>query len=198
VTDDRIIELFARYRAAYEAGAAPDMAAALAAAGDDSDALAAVLEDYHAVTPAPLDLDAIARLAASPAFAPTFGEALRAAWTRQGMLRRVLVDRLLAELGLRVEARGYLDERLHAVEVGRHPAAVSRRLLEALERVLPGVSDALASTGGSTPLPAAPAIRFNRVAALTGADGDEWTEERRAVSGAAPRFPEVDALFQAD
>ena len=120
MTDETITELFARYRAAYEAGEQPDMAAALAEAGDDAELLAMVLEDYHARTPAPLDLDAIEAFAAAPASAPTFGEVLRAAWTQQGMLRRVLVDRLVAELALRPEARGRLDR---AAAPGRDRAA---------------------------------------------------------------------------
>ncbi len=198
MSDERITELFARYRAAYEAGEQPDMAAALAEAGDDAELLATMLEEYHAVTPAPLDLDAIEAMAASPAFAPSFGEVLRAAWTQQGMLRRVLVDRLVVELGLRPEARGRLDERLHQVETGQHPARqVSSRLLGALDRILPGVSAALSASaerpgfaGGSR------GLVYSRLS-------DASLHEVAAVAAyaeapAPPEFPEVDRLFQAD
>jgi hypothetical protein len=174
------------------------VAAVLAAAGDERELLAAVLEDYHARTPAPVDLDRVAALAAAPAFAPAFGEVLRAAWTREGMLRRVLIDRLVTELGLRPAARDRLDERLHEVEAGRHPARqVSRRLLGALDRILPGVGPALAATGESD------SAGWDR--AVGGAPAfARLSDERhygRALREAMPppaEFPEVDELFQAD
>ena len=197
MTDETITELFARYRAAYEAGEQPDMAAALAEAGDDAELLAMVLEEYHARTPAPLDLDAIEAFAAAPVSAPTFGEVLRAAWTQQGMLRRVLVDRLVTELALRPEARGRLDQRLHQVETGQHPARqVSSRLLGALDRILPGVSAALsASAEGSGSAGGSARVRYAR-------RSDEPLYDLAAPdysrAPAPPEFPEVDELFQAD
>jgi hypothetical protein len=196
MTDETITELFARYRAAYEAGERPDMAAALAEAGDDAELLALVLEEYHAVTPAPLDLDAIEALAASPAFAPTFGEVLRAAWTQQGMLRRALVDRLVAELGLRAEARGRLDERLHQVEIGQHPARqLSSRLLAALDRILPGVSAALSAAPQGSGISARPSRVFSR---LSDEPRGVVAPPAHAAAPAPSEFPEVDELFQAD
>ena len=109
-------------------------------AGNDYERMGELIARYHERSPQVVDLDRVLARADAPAFAPTFGEVLRAAWTREGMLRRVLVDRLMPELGLRGEARGRFDERLHEVEVGAHPARqVSRRLLGALDRILPGV-----------------------------------------------------------
>lgn len=194
MTDETITELFARYRAAYEAGEQPDMAAALTAAGDDAELLAMVLEEYHAGTPAPLDLDAIEAFAAAPVSVPTFGEVLRAAWTQQGMLRRVLVDRLVAELELRPEARGRLDQRLHQVETGQRPARqVSSRLLGALDRILPGVSAALAAAGQGSGGGARQSAVFSRLS-----DEPRGTVSLYAAAPAPSEFPEVDELFQAD
>src|SRR5262245_34152362 len=107
MTDDRITALFADYRAAYEAGEDPDMAATLAAAGGERELLASVLEEYHARTPPPFDADRIEALAASSAFAPTFGEVLRAAWTRQGIVRRRVVELLGDAFKLQPDARRY-------------------------------------------------------------------------------------------
>jgi hypothetical protein len=120
---------------------------------------------------------------------------LRAAWTRQGLLRRVLVDRLVVELGLRPEARGRLDERLHQVETGRHPSQqVSRRLLGALDRILPGVSAALAAAGESSGLAGrSRGVMYSRLSD----DADYFTAPARAAA-APSEFPEVDELFQAD
>jgi hypothetical protein len=195
MTEDRITRLFGRYRAAYEAGDAPDMAAVLAEAGDEADLLAAVLAEYHARTPAPLDLAAIEALAATAAFAPTFGEVLRAAWTQRGMLRRVLVDRLVMELGLRPASRERLDERLHDVETGSHPPdEVSGRLLAALDRILPGVAAALAHV---SPAPGAggPSVQFAR---QSGAVGVAFEMAPPSSGRDDAGVGEVDALFQAD
>jgi hypothetical protein len=198
MSDETITELFARYRAAYEAGEDPDMAAMLAEAGADAALLAAVVEEYHATSPAPLDFDAIEAFAASPAFAPTFGEVLRAAWTQHGMLRRVLVDRLIVELGLRPEARGRLDQRLHQVETGQHSSRqVSNRLLGALDRILPGVSGALTAAGDGPPI----AGRAGRARYARQSDEPmgELAAHRAYASAPAPlEYPEVDELFQAD
>ena len=196
MNDERITELFARYRAAYEAGENPAMAVLLAEAGDEFGLLAAVIEEYHASALPAFDLDEIERLAASPAFAPTFGEVLRAAWTEQRLMRRVLVDRLVVELGLRPEARGRLDKRLHEVESGQHSSReVSRRLLAALDRILPGVATALAAARDSFSSPASPSAagaRFSR------ASDDVRHAAFREYVPPPSEFPEVDELFQAD
>jgi hypothetical protein len=156
VTDDTRLEaLFERYRLAVEAGQDPDMAALLDEAGDKRDDLAKILEHYHSSVPAKVDLQQVDALAASDAFAPAFGEVLSAARESRGMLRRVLVERLVAALGFSDALRPRVDQRLHELEAGLRPArGVSPRVLDALDAILGGVGSALRA---SRDLPGAPA-----------------------------------------
>ena len=197
MTDETITELFARYRAAYEAGEQPDMAAALAEAGDDAELLALVLEEYHAVTPAPLDLDAIEALASSPAFAPTFGEVLRAAWTQQGMLRRVLVDRLVRGAGS--SARGSWATRRAAAPGGDRAASCAPGVFAAAWCARPGPPwRGCCAVGLHRQLGVRRSTGRARVLASQRRRSHEVADARYARPPRPPEFPEVDELFQAD
>jgi len=199
--DETLAAIVGRFMHAHEAGERPDLDAYVAEAAEAGDDLLAVLEAYLMRTPAPFDHDAVERFAASAAAQPSFGAVLRAARQERGLLRRELVDRLVAALALPLAARARLDQRLHEVEAGaRSAAGVSERLVDALESIIGGVGPGLrAARAASNAPPRAPhggSPAFARPASAPSIDA--VLASVQAMGPDDELAAEVDALFGAD
>jgi hypothetical protein len=187
--------LFIEFRQAYEAGRNPDPLAYLDRAGTDRDELAAALDVYLELNPPPppsaAELEAMASDASLDP--PTWSRLLVEERTRRGLLRRTVVERLTAALGLSAAAEPRVALRLHELEAGtRSPVGVSERVVDALDQVLGPIAERLRQTRGlGTPLAAPAGATFRR--------GPGDVEPERSTAPAAPgsEDAEVDRLFGA-
>jgi hypothetical protein len=133
-------EHFAAFAAARERGERPDPAMAIAAAGEaDREPLAAMITAYLAARPR-TDVSAaeVAARAADPRSEPPLAwpELLPALRERTHTTRGKLVAALAAALGF-PDARGQVEEHLHALETGQlEPRAVRPPVVAALARIL--------------------------------------------------------------
>jgi transcriptional regulator with XRE-family HTH domain len=148
----------------------------------------------RAVRAEPALLDALAGVAAEGTLWPELLPRLR---ERTGLRLDDVAARITAAFGLTGEERraeGYLA----AIERGElAPARVSRRLLDALARLLGVTAERLASAGGAVASPPAPAGALFRAEQDAAADfADELDALSRAALTPAPQpMDELDRLF---
>jgi hypothetical protein len=185
---------FAEFTAAWERGEQPDPATAIAAAAEpDREPLAAMLAAYLAAHPrTDVSVEEVAARAADPRSEPprTWPELLPALRARTGTTRGALVTRLAAALG-HPEARGQVEEHVHALETGQlAPRGVRPAVVSALARIL-DVPEALLERGRRFPLITAADLepRFQRAAHVSAAGASP------AAAPDEPRSAEVDDLF---
>lgn len=182
--------LFDEFAAAYARGERPDVAAALARAGEEADALASLLDAFLAAVPAretrAEDVELMqARLAGEPP--------LLALRLRRRLTRDAVVEALMGLLGLDPGKRGKVRAYFSDLETGvLAPLGVMREVWDALEQVLGADVRALAGLQPPSLPPAAPA--FYRLG-----DGEIAPSAGASASGAAAADDggpdEVDRLF---
>lgn len=143
---DRAVELFQRFVDETRAGAGSDPAAYIAQAGDQGEALSAMLAAYLAAQPAAeVDEREVLALADRPELSPPrpWSQLLPELRERRGTTRSALVKRLAELLGVRgaeEQVAGYV----HRLETGQHaPRLVRPAVVEALARALDAPRDLL-------------------------------------------------------
>jgi hypothetical protein len=191
---------FGEFVSAWEGGARPDPAAAVAAAAEgEREALAVMLAAYLSAHPRTdvTEAEVAARATAAESDPPrAWDELLPALRARSGTTRGALVTRLAGALGF-PQAGAQVEEHVHHLETGQlDPRRVRPAVVAALARIL-GVSEAVLEAGRRVQ-PAsggAPVAVFQRAAPLAPA------EALAAPPTAAPepaRIAEVDDLFTGD
>lgn len=163
---DRATELFEAFVHAREAGGEPDPAVAIAAAGDQAEALAGMLVAYLATHPRAANEDEVLALAARPELAPP------AAWPtllpelreRTGTTRSQLVKRLADLLGVG-GAEEQVASYVHELETGLlSPRRVRPAVVAALAAALRAPHALLEASRELVPPPPTGAAAFAREA----------------------------------
>lgn len=196
-------ELFASYRAAYEAGEADPRPYLARVSGADRRELAALIDGFLTrVAPPPFDpaqQDPLTSRAVGSLMAQMRAETWRtllpAAEAAAGLSRAEVVDRLARALGV-ADKRDKVHLRYHEMERGRLvPERVRPRVLESLAAILGLSVERLREAGlrMAPPPPAAPAASvFARSVALP----PDVPAHAPAAEPEDERWDEVDDLFQ--
>jgi hypothetical protein len=153
-------ELFAEYAAAFGRGERPRVNEFLERAAGDGDELAAMIDRFLRAAPRrSATVEDSVLLASWLQSEPPLLELRR----RQGIKRAVVVDRLLAALGLMATSRDRLAEAYHELETGQlDPAGVAPTVWSALTEILKGNARDLAGWR-PPPIAAAPAFRMSEM-----------------------------------
>ena len=125
-----VVSLFEEYTASFERGHPPDLRALLERAGDGRDELAALVDTWLQVAPAPEpDEEAIALAQAWIAGEPPILELRR----RRGLRRADVVERLIERFSLDRAKEAKVGRYYHEVETGQ--LRPSPRIREALQAI---------------------------------------------------------------
>jgi hypothetical protein len=153
-------ELFAEYAAAFGRGERPRANEFLERAAGDRDELAAMIDRFLRAAPRrSATVEDSVLLASWVQSEPPLLELRR----RQGIKRAVVVDRLLAALGLMATSRDRLAEAYHELETGQlDPAGVAPTVWSALTEILKANVRDLAGWRPPT-IAAAPAFRMSQM-----------------------------------
>jgi len=153
-------ELFAEYAAAFGRGERPRASEFLERAAGGRDELAAMIDRLLRAAPRrSATVEDSVLLTSWLQSEPPLLELRR----RQGLKRAVVVDRLLAALGLMATSRDRLAEAYHELETGQlDPAGVAQPVWSALTDILKANARDLAGWR-PPPIAAAPAFRISRV-----------------------------------
>ena len=187
---EAVLDLFDEFARSFARGERPSVLAYVERAGEQGDELAGMLNRFLASAPAPEPpAERVEMMRAWIAGQPPILELRK----QRGLTRDVVVDRLLALLGLRDERRTKVRGYYHELETGLlEPRGVDRRVWEALAQVL-GAS--VTDLAGWRPrrIEAEPAFRMRVESALDAG-------MRPALAQSAPAPPaeedEVDRLFK--
>jgi hypothetical protein len=178
-------ELFGEYAAAFGRGERPNASEFLVRAAGDRDELAAMIDRFLRAAPRrSATVEDSVLLASWLQSEPPLLELRR----RQGLKRAVVVDRLLAALGLRATSRDRLALAYHELETGQlDPAGVAPPVWSALTEIFKANVRDLAGWR-PPPIAAAPAFRLSRMS----------LESRPAIREDPERAEDdVDRLFRA-
>jgi hypothetical protein len=194
---DRATELFQRFVDEAMAGLAPDPTAYVAQAGEDGEALSAMLAAFLAAQPpSALPEDEVLAIAARPELEPPrpWPQLLPRLREQRGTTRSALVRRLTELLGL-AGSEEQVGDYVHALETGQHsPRLVRPAVVQALAEVLRVPSGLLEASrrlpGQRFPGGLAMQSTFSRAALRESAPA-----RMDAAASPPPGDPRVDDLF---
>lgn len=134
MTPETVLNLFDEFARSFARGESPSVLSYVERAGEQGDELAGMLNRFLASAPAPEPpAQRVEMMRAWIAGQPPILELRK----QRGLTRDVVVDRLLALLGLRDERRTKVRGYYHELETGLlEPRGVDRRVWEALAQVL--------------------------------------------------------------
>jgi hypothetical protein len=185
-----VFELFDEFAQRFARGERPSVPEYLERAGERGDELARMLDRFLASAPPPRPpAERVEMMRAWIAGQPPILELRK----QRGLPRDVVVERLLALLGLSVGRRAKVRRYYHELETGLlEPRGVDRRVWEALGQVLGASVSDLAGWRGR-PIKAGPAFRMSRNAML---DQDAVFTSALSAAAAEEDEDEVDRLFR--